>query len=769
MLDIESVFSAESQALWDLLAADRGCEIPSYQRPYAWDVGNVDRLLEDIVAGMAELADNSDAVRFIGSVITVGRKAPDEPRNRLIIIDGQQRLCTILVLNALLHEQLGRCIAALDARDDQRLNRVLEQTEDLRESLSRTYEREARRTGDIYRMFPRIIRIDDDVWSRKAAHARYESPIARFLWSYISHVHGDESDQPFAYSALDANDRILQGHEALVGVISALGTALTCLADGAYGDLELPELPTLRCDDAYVSELWDGEPPPAELDALLADDEDKTLHRLLRLSALARFVNYRTAATVVEATAEDYAFDMFEAMNTTGQPLTAFETLKPKIAASERGAYVGSLSHAAVKRVDRYLDRFDRADERQAVTSTLLIPFALLENGFKLERHLSRQRKYLRRRYEDASNLAKKRAMVTALADLSEFVDNGWQGELTAGALPGSSQHDDEAAFCLAALRDIRHEIVLAPLARFYSAHQEASGAAKAAAAADYFAAIKAIAAFSMLWRANFAGTAGIDSAYRELMAKGGGGAPKLSRENPAAPSIDHLKTFFRWKLARKNIDRAHWIASASSEVAYRSGQQSLLRFLLLAASHDTVPANGNPGYLEVGIPGVQPMMTLAKWMDETTTSIEHVAPQSYNSAGWPTDLYDNPRTVNQMGNLILMPSAENTVLSNRPWLQKQILFKLFGASTQAEVQAALTSAQASGFNPGKKVDELLASARFLSMCSAIKDFPGPWDKAWVELRSRHLAELAWDRLWAWLQAPAANPATIRVPPPPKA
>lgn len=768
VLDIELIFKAESKALYDLLTGDRGFEIPSYQRPYSWDRTNVARLLEDVTAGMQELTANRSALRFIGSVITVRRMVGEDPRTRLIVIDGQQRLCTILVLNALLHDQLSAVSETLRARDDDRLDLLLEEADGLLEKLSNTFEFTARRLGDNYRLFPKIVRTDDDFWSRHANQARYDSPIARFLRAYIAYSNTPGQDDVFLYSALDANEQILEGHEALVGVIAALQDDIKNLADGTHSDFELPALPGLRADPDYVAELWDETPAPDDLELLLDEDADGALHRLVRLVALGKFVNFRTAATVVEATEEDYAFDMFEAMNTTGQPLTAFETFKPKITLAEGENYRGSPSQSAVKRIDRYLDRYSRADERQNVTSTLLIPFALLEDGKKLERHLSRQRGYLRERYANATTLASKREMVSSLADLAEFVQGVWQGQRKVIKLiPGVELTDDVAAFCLAALRDLNHEIVLAPIARFYSAYQSATGTqAKTAAAADYFGAIKAITAFSMIWRANYGGTSGVDSAYRELMAKGGGGVPPLSR-NPAvgagvAPSLENLKSYFRWKLGRKGIDRARWVATASSEVAYKSGQQALIRFLLLTASHDTVPDVGTPGFLEVGIRNVQPLMTPARWFDETTNSIEHIAPQSLDAAGWPADLYTEVRTVNRLGNLILIPQLENSAFADRPWAQKKILLTLFGSKTRAEVEAAMTAAQAGGFNPGKRVEELLADASFLSMCASIKDFNGQWNEDWVSRRSRHLVELAWDRLWPWLEAPPAPAAAAQ-------
>ena len=39
----------------------------------------------------------------------------------------------------------------------------------------------------------------------------------------------------------------------------------------------------------------------------------------------------RVQVVVVSASKEEYAFDMFESLNTTGEPLTAFETFRPRV------------------------------------------------------------------------------------------------------------------------------------------------------------------------------------------------------------------------------------------------------------------------------------------------------------------------------------------------------------------------------------------------------------------------------------------------------
>ena len=72
--------------------------VPVYQRQYRWDIGGCERLLSDIRA----VAREDDAHRhFIGSILSAedGTSADSD----LILIDGQQRITTLMLLVAALH------------------------------------------------------------------------------------------------------------------------------------------------------------------------------------------------------------------------------------------------------------------------------------------------------------------------------------------------------------------------------------------------------------------------------------------------------------------------------------------------------------------------------------------------------------------------------------------------------------------------------------------------------------------------------------------
>lgn len=116
-----------------LSAPDTTIVVPVYQRQYRWDIGGCEQLLGDIRA-VADLDDRS--MHFIGSILstvtadTDGRKnaEPDAsaPAGELVLIDGQQRITTLMLLVAALHHTVRDVDPELAAE----LERVLVRADD---------------------------------------------------------------------------------------------------------------------------------------------------------------------------------------------------------------------------------------------------------------------------------------------------------------------------------------------------------------------------------------------------------------------------------------------------------------------------------------------------------------------------------------------------------------------------------------------------------------------------------------------------------------
>lgn len=106
--------TAVNTVAW-LAAADTTIVVPVYQRQYRWDIGGCEQLLADIRA----VADSDHThTHFIGSILST---ASTEQSAELVLIDGQQRITTLMLLIAALRHTIEADDPALAAQ----LGRVL--------------------------------------------------------------------------------------------------------------------------------------------------------------------------------------------------------------------------------------------------------------------------------------------------------------------------------------------------------------------------------------------------------------------------------------------------------------------------------------------------------------------------------------------------------------------------------------------------------------------------------------------------------------------
>lgn len=88
---MEDIFKPQSLTIGELLGnKDALYQIPRYQRPYSWGEDQLDKLWSDLVD-----AQHSEPNYFLGSVITA---KPEDVSNYLDVVDGQQRLTTLIIL-----------------------------------------------------------------------------------------------------------------------------------------------------------------------------------------------------------------------------------------------------------------------------------------------------------------------------------------------------------------------------------------------------------------------------------------------------------------------------------------------------------------------------------------------------------------------------------------------------------------------------------------------------------------------------------------------
>lgn len=775
-MDLIRVFDAAPKSTWEVLCEPRtGFYIPAYQREYSWGRGHVRQLINDCLHGLQLLVDKHDSITFIGTLIVLNDvKAQavnpvvrgDLPTKVLLVIDGQQRLTTLALLNTVLHEELSRRVKEKEFVGEVRtafawlrdVTSVVLAQLDLTFRLDMTY-------GEL-KHYPRLIRGLVDTWSRKEADAKYRSSVAACLFAYMRYADGG-GGRRFEYKMPEGTPPDEEtGHEVVGKNRETLRKEVLGIAAGGEEDMEFPPLEEVVGKVAFQESLLKA-PLPAEVATWLLGGEGTEKERekfaeLLRVVLFAKFMMDRVAVTVVTAKNEDYAFDMFEALNTTGEPLTAFETFRPKVIEAEGLAkYDASPSHAFLKVVEGYVGRYAKARDRHAATTNLLLPFALAETGKKLAKRLTEQRKYLRGGFDDLKEIGPRREFVRHLAHAADFLCHLWPDDKgTEPGLDGDKFAADELTLlCLDALRAANHHIPVGLLSRFYALYREADTGGEAAARRELEEAILAVTAFFVLWRGSRRTTANIDTHYRKVLSDGieGAGVKAFARrpekgKEAEVPTAARLKAAFRYLLANdKDVKiggKQDWLERVPQIDVYKQSSH-LTKLLLFLATHDTAP-DGNTGLVSKARPGSLNMLTLTRWRDEDLT-VEHIAPQSKNAAGWQKGLYEDTDLVNSLGNLTLSPGPENASLGKRAWAAKRVMYQVLGTASLAELNSRLAAAKAGGIEFASSTEKILEKAAYLPHLAAVAEVPGEWSVELVKARSVRLAELAWDRLAPWL------------------
>ena len=193
--------------------------VPVYQRQYRWDIGGCEKLLSDIRA----VANEDGGHRhFIGSILS-GRDAaseadPDAESGDLILIDGQQRITTIMLLIAALHHAVRDTDSALAAE----LEQVLVRADD----ASRTKLRPHHAWAELYESVvldrrgdaDRESRFDDNyAFFRSQVHADEAPTIWRGLQrlEHVSITLGPQASAQQIFESLNSTGQPLRDHELI--------------------------------------------------------------------------------------------------------------------------------------------------------------------------------------------------------------------------------------------------------------------------------------------------------------------------------------------------------------------------------------------------------------------------------------------------------------------------------------------------------------------------------------------------------------------------
>jgi len=774
--NIESIFDAKAKSLLQLyiIEGDRvGFSIPEYQRSYDWDAENIERLFEDISSGLLWRATSSNSLTFIGTIIVLNESSKEKTfdGSSLSIVDGQQRLTTISLMACSLYDELSRRIQVLgnEVTDKKVANWLREEIKYLKTQLLNFARGVQSVDGVNYYPFPRIIRQKEDNRGKSSHESEYRSIIGRYLFEFASrHIATEKKetewmnfskkfDFPKGSEAKSINNCIEKIEELINKVASS--------DESGNVDSYSVLLPKIKDIDREGYKNLFNKLPAENRDSnkLISFCKDKGTEAtgLIRLFQFTSFFIHNVIATLVVVNDEKYGFDIFDSLNTTGEPLTAIQTFKPLVIQFEDSIsrYSNSESEKRFQAIEKYIDTFNDNNKKQRAAKELVVSFALYKTGDKIPLNsLDEQRRYLRSNFESISkgNNKQKSLFIEHLEEIVQYRKMFWTWNEYNRLSPHTPERD-LVLTCLKFLKDLNNSLSIPILCRFYNE------AVRRYEMGIFTEAVKALTAFVVLRRSVTSSTANIDSDLRAIMSYG---RRLKSKDKPSKALktglkdyneliiIEEFKEYLIEWLGKKKIkilDKASWVNRVKAQHVYMVSAP-LTRFLLLAASHNSLEDLEKPWKLKKERHSRQAsFLNYQVWKGNEASTVEHIAPESGPKKGWNPNIYsNNPKLIHTLGNLTLLPAKENASLAARPWKDKVLLYKAFDSRRVEEIDKIIEEAKLKGINFGKKTEEILREEPHLPLVHSIVEVR-EWTKEIIEERSENIAELAWEEISPWL------------------
>ncbi|MCY4340099.1 MAG: DUF262 domain-containing HNH endonuclease family protein [Gammaproteobacteria bacterium] len=762
MLRVGEIFEAQAASLWDTLnchGGSSGFRIPEYQRTYDWSTERVGRLLEDCANGFAQLRKlgTAESYTFLGTLILVNEKSETTFDGKsLAIVDGQQRLTTLLLICCALVEKISASLGTAEHLSPPAKTLILGEAG---HHIGKLFAcivgklQSFQQTG----RYPRIIRHEDKRATEKI-DAHYQSTIARFLIGFADHYSGANlmrKEFEFQLAADDnkSSKRLLESYKYVkqqIACVAGLSAQESTDDDAPYFEVVQSHEFARKGFTSLLSRIDRGNDEDEVIVSAISSEGPSNV--LTRLVLFASYVSQCVVLTRVEAEDEDSAFDIFDALNTTGEPLTAIETFKPLVIqneAKEAVGYRGSESEVEFDQIAKIFGKIEKPADRQSEAREIVISFALYASGEKVPKDLRSQRRYLRRSYDrHCDTLESKRRFVKSLAEITRFRDECWSRD----GIRETPSLEPDTRLCLQVIRDMNTSLALPAIARYWAADPSDDEQV-------LMQAVRALTAFLILRRSVTGSTGGIDGVFRSMMKQGNDyGGPLccgLKSENRLL-GIGNIRTHLRSLLAEKNIgvkSKEQWVQAAKDTPVGRH-TSPLAKFLILAASQYARRDTESRGLLtREGFreSREQQYLTYETWTSAEYKTVEHVAPSTNPGHGWDPDIYGRQRfTKDTVGNLVLLPQKENASLGNSPWRRKRLFYLALMATDSEEQERWLREADAAGLEFPKTTRTLLRKGRRLHLLDPLREVE-EWDERLIRARTENILSLAWDTIAPWL------------------
>ena len=492
---------------------DRKLIIPSYQRPYAWDEDHIEDLFNTVTENSRD-AETDNRTAFFGSVIF---STPDQ--NKYLIIDGQQRVTTFLLVLKVIGEKLTQVqnslikeLQVLDHKSDEaekikdiKTMKEILKTKTTKENISDKYKNLIEKTESILRK-TEISRQSD---SSNSGNNSYKTES-----EYINYITGKSigNSRDFRRNREKISDKI--------------------------GNL---------------------------IEDVEGRDEYENYNRIVKYI----LNEVRFCLLQIEGeNSEEYAINVFNTLNSTGEPLTGFEVFKSKLLQisdpSQRKRFEKDLLEieSSIKR--------EKPNRKDIITQTgkLLLYMAVHRNDYEKkklsDKKFKEQYSYIKKTLKTK---AKAEEMLGDIKNLSQFVVKNWLPKEASNRSYVKHLSSKDSVFALKGfdfLKDINHDRVIPVI---YKWSKEFLG--EEFNQRDYKKIIELCVSFSCLWRMAFDGRAiRIDSEYLEI-------AKQLKNDRSVLNAQSVIRKQFKNTFPYQNI----WLDKLLYSAIYKN--KKITKFLL--------------------------------------------------------------------------------------------------------------------------------------------------------------------------------------------
>lgn len=751
----------------------RGFYLPVFQRQFAWDKSNIDMFIDNILNGVRVVssAKNENEARFnrvmyMGTVVChedgnpttlyEQSKSSERPGEILVVIDGQQRISVCLLVAIALHNHLSmnrEIISNCKKVKSEDFNKVNDETAKELYKLLASSEIPLEECKTDY--YPRIIRQVDDKWANRKPYSKYNSPISSIIENYI------EANKTKKYDYSEQKKLTRQQYY--------IADKYSYISKRIYDIMtnKIPDYPSARdiCNNMLLLEKIFGMKAASNennflneyriiekqlekdilgiSDKLKNDIENKQktefkekineYNSVLKEVILAKkaceenvklilFSNYFLHnLSFVKVLTDDYehANRIFRSINTTGDPLTAFETFYPivssKFESVEEFVNIDGMNDCMPK-LHKTLEEVNNCfildtKFQETLTRKTLTTFILSETGKGSISDKRDQDEELEKSFDHDFNNSKQlggaRFVTHMLATArvhSAYYKYDSQSDITNNAfiqcLEGKfknystgydetvkpknknirKQLSNEALFCFQLLSACGHRIALAIISRFYFEFLNACGSNDDKIIDKSHEilckVIRSTTAFWILWRIGKPDTKGIDKHHRHFFSSMGY-ARGLS--NSVTPDYRQIVNKYKELLFGIEEDNEKevfptsehmesWINSSSVRDVYNNNITYVAMFIIIL---DAYKGKTYP----------QTSLTYDLWDYEGYETIEHILPQKSRNI----EVIDG-ETKNTLGNLTLLPTTINSIISNNELVDCIRIYKFLIDGVESKV-----------------------------------------------------------------------------------